>query len=362
MLLTSIYILPAYSQDPALEASKNASIARIDLAVPDAPAFKVLGVQPSNIMRPSTVREVGISVGNLLESGGVLPKAFAAEFSPAMLLGGSDLSLKKYQDNRFLYRSRISIGTESMQDGTTDLAIGFRFTLLDESDLRTNKAFTDSLTSIVTAINQARDASMNYVILKVLKMPMEDYASLDDNDPKKKEIDEMIDGRASASRSALDTKIVKTREAVRELNWNKSIIDLGFAILGSSPDSLAKNLQASKYAVWATGGFPLGADGQILVGLNGTLTKDDLGKFAHGQGSVVIRGYYGSNFMKGFMEGSGNGSDNLAATYDLNLGAELRMTDGLWLDMAVGLMKRVAEGAQISTSLNLRFATPELKN
>jgi hypothetical protein len=49
--------------------------ANLDYYIPESPAFKILGTDPNNILKPTSVRKVALSVGDyFFTSGSVLPK------------------------------------------------------------------------------------------------------------------------------------------------------------------------------------------------------------------------------------------------------------------------------------------------
>src|ERR1700748_2857962 len=60
---------------------------KLGFAVPDIPAFKALGLDPSNILRPSEVKDFALALGSFRNKGNfVVPKNLAAEVAPALLI------------------------------------------------------------------------------------------------------------------------------------------------------------------------------------------------------------------------------------------------------------------------------------
>lgn len=334
------------------QTADDISKARADMAVPDAPAFKILDVDPNNIMRSSNLREVGLSVSNFLLGGGVLPKAFAAELSPGLLMGR--VSLDGYQKNPFWYRFRISAGSKTASNGATDLAIGFRFTFQDESDLRTNKDLEKRILNSARAINDIETEALKQI-------PADPF--LDDSS--KAQADSLYDAFKASKQSQIsgyEAEIVSVRDKAKKESWNKPILEAGLAVVGNSKDSLAKNLLASKYGVWITRGFSVfGQNDQTLIGLKGLLGRNTNGELKQGEGSLALRYYYGENSEKGFLEADWTFNSEMNPAYSVSIGGELDVANGFWLDASFGMIKKGVDDPKITSSLNIRIATPELK-
>src|SRR5687768_13560581 len=55
----------------------------LDFVIPDMPAFKALGTDPSDILRPADAKKFAVAISPFYSNGkGVIPKNFAVEFSP----------------------------------------------------------------------------------------------------------------------------------------------------------------------------------------------------------------------------------------------------------------------------------------
>ena len=91
VLILSLIVASALSQNLPQMAQELAP----NYAVPDAPAFNILNENPDNILKPSSVKDMGIAFADFLgeDERITLPKAFALEFSPALLINGKNLSL-----------------------------------------------------------------------------------------------------------------------------------------------------------------------------------------------------------------------------------------------------------------------------
>lgn len=320
---------------------------KADLAVPDAPAFKVLDADPSNIMRPSNVRAVSVVIANFLSGGAILPNTFAAEFSPGLIFG---TSLSAYQKKPCWYRMRFSIGTKAKGDSARDIGIGLRITIVDKTDLRTDKQlekklFEESGKPIVRSTVTATENVLNKTY----------------ENPSGSEIGEHLkqDQDYQNKMKQLDSAIVAARERAKKENWNKPIVEFGMAIRGSSLDSLAKNLVASQYGLWLSGGFPLGKKGQLLLGEKAALTRNSNKEFKNGENSLGLRAYYGENEHKVLAELDWVVKSKALPSYGFNVGYESGIISGFWFDLSIGLQKQGTADPKVTSSFNLRIATPE---
>jgi hypothetical protein len=109
---------------------------RANFAIPDAPAFQLLEVDPSTILRPSTPREVAVNLSKFFAEDGSfsLPQKLAIELPPILLIK-RDLSQKELDKNPFLYSLRFSFAGERHPDtgAPARMAFGFRLHTLDET-------------------------------------------------------------------------------------------------------------------------------------------------------------------------------------------------------------------------------------
>ncbi|MBI4810926.1 MAG: hypothetical protein HY800_05710 [Ignavibacteriales bacterium] len=316
--------------------SANVAKARIDLAVPAAPAMQILNTGSDMLMRPGNVREVGIAISDLLQAGGSI------ELSPALLLG--DVTLSEYQANPFLYRFRVSVATGSTSNGDRDYGWGFRFTILDETDLRIDKQLQDSLVKLGHEINSIYMECTRTIDSASAENPIR--------------IQEHID---SCFTNLYDQRIADVREIAKVKNWNKPIFEVGIAGAASSSDSSLKHLIQNKYGLWMTGGFPLlNEKGQIVIGLKALVDRNASNKLADTEGSLAARGYIGGNKFKGFLETDWMMKKNLLPAFSINVGGELNVLNGVWIDCSIGISKQRNTEAALTNSFNIRIATPEM--
>lgn len=150
MILMAVLLLGrSYAQDSALTLKRADSTvlgkAVLDFAVPDIPAFKALGIDASNILRPSSAKELGVAFSNLAKGDvSVIPRNVAIEVAPILFIKPW-YTLEQYRTKaglRILNATRISLGTnEDAETGVNSVAIGLRTTLFDKGDFRSDAAF-----------------------------------------------------------------------------------------------------------------------------------------------------------------------------------------------------------------------------
>ena len=364
--LTILGTLQIFSQSTKLNLRDDAEKARADFAIPDAPAFKVLDTIPEAILRPSTAREVGIVISNLLTSTSTLPKGFALEVTPYLLFAGRSLS--GYLSNPFLYRLKISAGLLDNQDGSKDFGWGVRLTIVNKSDLRTDRTLLDSILHVGHEFDHLGDIAdgilndfdlfgTNPAEYNRRKQPIVD--SLKDEQRKAMLLEPDTSQTAA---EYFDQRVVGLRERAKERNWNKELVEMALAGKSTSSDSLAKNLMATTYTVWGVVALPLDSQTtQLVGGINGSFEKNQDQVIVGSDFSLGSRFYAGNNSYKGFAEIDWQLVRDQQPFYTLKLGGELNIMNGIWVDCTIGYQKRSGDEAQLTSGVNLRFSTPEVK-
>jgi hypothetical protein len=119
---------------------KLKELAAVDLAIPDSPAFSVLGISPSEVQRPGTVRELGASLLRGVDANGKAKTGLALDvaplplFAPSWIRGGD-----KYKGHYVLQaftRTTVSLATTADEKGgdASKLAWGVRMGVFDLGD------------------------------------------------------------------------------------------------------------------------------------------------------------------------------------------------------------------------------------
>lgn len=112
-------------------------IGRLDLDVPDSPAFAILGITPQNVINPDTPAELAAAILIGDDQDGNSQEGLAIEFRPFLLAMQDDITIAKYRQYRLLSRAAISFADangSSDEDPTDRQAIGLTLTPIDEKD------------------------------------------------------------------------------------------------------------------------------------------------------------------------------------------------------------------------------------
>ncbi|HEX8907271.1 MAG TPA: hypothetical protein VF771_20635 [Longimicrobiaceae bacterium] len=346
--IRSLALLLVFAATPALAqtAPPNNSLTdqfRVNFAVPDAPAFEILGVEPSDLLRPVSVRELTASLTNFggLTQGLTLPRSFAVEFSPGMLVAGSRLHLDQYRRNPLPYRIRVSGATNRANDSSrVQLGFGIRLALIDDADPRTDRRFIDSLTAIDAQINQIyAKATMPFVSGVVSKT--------------------VLDATGQAQVEQLQQAIVALKKQHEERSWNARMLDVAYGVGASAQDSTGTGARVDAHSLWATFANPVGRWGQLLVGVRGGMGRDSVGDGFTGTASGAARLYAGSNDYKFFAETRIATGGPLADRFLLHGGAEVALPFSLWGNASAGWEVPTAGGrGRLVTRFSLKSGLP----
>jgi hypothetical protein len=112
-----------------LDGEKPA-IATLDLAVPESPAFTVLGLTPESVVRPTSPRELALSLLNGVDANNNFQAGVAVDTVPFTLLFGEGFTLGDYRRDpveRALARLQLSVATAkgtSEDDEAVRLGLG----------------------------------------------------------------------------------------------------------------------------------------------------------------------------------------------------------------------------------------------
>jgi hypothetical protein len=332
----------------------------LDFAVPESPAFQILGVSPDNILKPASVKAIALSLGNyFVTNGPIIPKSLSVEISPLLINGKA--TLRQYNNNKFFYRMRLSVATVTQQNGGYGVSEGLRFSIIDETDLRTNKEFMSELMRIVTMTADARGKA----IASYAKIHPEDptfLTRLDTDTVLQKEIN-ILALQFYSSDQLDETAISRSRTKIKNQLWNKTIWDAGVAILQTSTDSLISNLKFSQAGAWTSVGLPgwghasFSQNAQFLLGAN--ISVKDSVKWQT-NASFGVRFYYGSNNVKGYLQGQYSYQNSLSS-YTASMGCQFNITNGLWGMFTINLIVNNKGKVSYQPGINFGFGTPEKK-
>jgi len=323
---------------------------RLDFAIPQTPASEMIDLEPSNILRPSTVREFTTVFSDWVDSNSSLklPDVFGVEISPFLMFSGKHLSLTKYQKNPFLYRTRVSVAFKHSgnNSSTTEYAFGIRATIFDDSDLRTSKEYINNVTRVSKVYNAI-------IVSAIDRLPVAfdttsgsgviDIATLPFTDDEKRSL----------------RKIIDSVNTIKQSSWNKNIWEIALGGSAFSPDTLDKTIQWQRFSLWTTYGLRIGKQGQLLIGGLGTTERDSTTGDFSAEGSLSTRLYLGANDYKFFGETQFSFIENFKPAYLLNSGVEIKLRENIWITLTGGLeYSSEISKSQFLSNLDMSFGIP----
>lgn len=237
---------PNGEEQAAPAPTSPVKLVTLDLAVPDSPAFAILGLSPETVVRPASPRDLATTVLNGVDRRGNLQSGLAVDFAPLFLFAGKTLTYADYKNSRptrAFGRTQVSFATAkgaSDADKSLRLAFGVRTTLWDDGDPRLDETLVSCLSSIpipppTTALltQAARDA---YI------------------------------AQATAGRRPA---VEACHQAFKTRRWNASSFAIGVAPSGQSPTGETGDFVYAGAAVWASLGLALSTTtrplGQVII-------------------------------------------------------------------------------------------------
>lgn len=323
---------------------------KINFAIPDAPAFELLELEPSTILRPQTARELTLAFSQFNVEAGTLniPRAFALEFSPGLLISSRDLQVEDYKKQKLLYSLRFSAAAlrDSIGTGPSRLAVGIRFTFADETDFKTDSEYAKG--QQVTALTE----QINEVYVQARRR----IGKPDSNNSQSKPIKLLPDEEKQIAQVQK-----KIRDRWAERYWNADILEVALAGRAQTADSTGRNPQLDAFALWGSYAKGLGNWGQVLFGVKLGTQRDSLDGDFFQQTSFAGRLYVGSNRYKGFVEVQQSWREKSEATLLFNSGFELAINEWIWANFSAGIEdKGNGKGASAVTSFKLKTGLPRL--
>ncbi len=312
---------------------------KVDFAIPDAPAFKLLDVDQSAILRPQTARDLVMALDGFRGSGNsfVVPRQLGVEFSPGLLVGGGQLTIASYDARKYLYSTRFSGATSRDSLNRGQMAAGVRFSFVDEQDIR-SKGGGGSDTAVTRLTQRVLDV---YVAARRRAGPPPAPIALDQAE--------------TALVKAVSDSI---RQYWAERYWNANALEVAFGGRARSADSLGHDPRLDEAAFWLTYANGLQGWGQLLLGARLGSSRDSSGSF-HAANAFSARMYVGSNALKAFVEGQQSLSTGSVAQWLANSGVELRVPNVGWIDASAGYASNPDGGrAKLISSFTFKAAVP----
>jgi hypothetical protein len=339
-----------------------AELTRLDLITPDLPAFKALGTEPSNLLRPSDVKQIAVATNPFLNTRSpVIPSAFGLEVAP-WKLASRRWALRDYLENdwkAFRYRCSFSLGAGTFATQTAQLPparasagfrtswVGRRYDVSRNPDLvRTMFAINDQAlrdsTDIVTQWRLDRN-------LRPGDRPSAEALA---------DLQQRLT-RVSARLDSLQKARKKAYAVFEKQNWNAPRTDFALAWVGGSGDSLVRNVAFAAAHAWLTQSIRAGENGQFLLGGNARFDRVRPEATA-GNISLSVSGryYVGTADFRGFLEGQFTHERLFPNSTLVYLGGELRVKEDFWLIFSTGLKSTAAPEVQrqLLANLELRFS------
>ncbi len=329
---------------------------KLNFAMPDFPAFKSLGTEPSNLLRPSSIKDFGFVSSEFFNGGSLtIPGSFAVEICPILFTNVNTLTLSQYQKNNAWKSSRFSIGATRDSLNTSKLSVGYRISLINKGDLRTDTKAIKSLNSRLMEQSKTRSLLRNQFLIEHEILPFDITDSIE------LLVDLYIENKIAVKNAQFALEVKEFKIRYKDEHWNAEKLDVAIAVVGQSPDTLLENIGYSSLSFWATYARPLfkGTSSQFLIGLyyqNYLLNAKNFSTL-----SISNRNYMGSNRAKVFIEEQvAYGSLTEGVSLLLNIGAEVNIKDGIWLDFSAGTTRNVAENSsKLVSQIRFRYTLPE---
>jgi len=292
------------------QSHRDFILGNANYAVPNPAALQILQSDPEQLLRPSTVRSLALSIGedfNASSTGNNSVAAFGGEFAP--LLCGETLSdYLSGRWHRVLVRMRISGAFSVDQNNQTHGAIGIRMMFHDDADLRADSSFA----------------------------------------------------RRLASSDQSPTAIDSIRTSMKQQLWNRTVAEGAAAIAVGHELNNSGPLAAERYALWFSGAVPTcGNTGQLAFGISGLLERDALFSMTTKIGALSARYYHGSYSSKLFAEGRWTATSASSPNIFSGIGGEINITNGFWIDGVAGATLMRAASPEWQFQLTLKYATQE---
>lgn len=357
----------------------------LDFSVPDMPAFKALGTDPSDILRPSDIQKFAAMLSPFYSNGrGTFPKNFALEVAP-WKLASKDMTLSQYRGvMRTLYNTGFSLGTiRDSSSNASKVALGMRISFVPKkADI------------LIEGPRKIKDRQLSYTGLRTVldlairKEPggrasgAEDriIARLNHNDTAGlgqetkdawRAITDLIGSNLpdSMANSARLPGIFYSRIAAVVLDslvtawnqnlWNSNRYDLALAYVAESPDSLVSASRFSSLNLWGAAAWRAGKYGQVLFGANIKIPRSENGFRL--DATINLRGYLGTKDFRGFLETQykRQNLEGFNQSLLLNLGGELRIGRNFWLTATAGISNYLDAPKPLNalvSSIDIRYA------
>lgn len=356
------------------------------LAVPPSPAFALVSLEESAILRPTSFQQFATSLTSFAGAGGgfALPRAVGIELAPIFLARGKALSLEQYRAHPARYRLRLSGAIKRSDDdaGSTAAALGVRLSLIDETDPRTHPDAARFLTTLAERIVA--------ICRRVDGPPLEgaEAGAVNCADPRgrvaaltaqlsalrpttpdsmRQAVERQLDAaRARAERNqreidAINGALERFKQEWPGNAWNRNALDVAIAASATSRDSIGSDPRFDVVAMWLTGAHRWGEWGQLVGGVSARSARDSLGGDRLAGVSLGGGLFFGANRIKGFLQLSATAQQQRKPQGELTGGSEFYLLPGIWAQASLGWGQEAVTGrGRLVTHFALRTAFPQL--
>jgi len=354
-IIILLLMVPAlmFAQIPSESLVKNY---KLNFALPDIPAFKALGTEPSNILRPSVTQDFSFVSSEFFNGKNlVIPTSFGIEVSPILLMNTDKMTLSEFRKNNAFKTSRFSLGTFKDSLKTMNISVGYRLTVINKGDLRTDTAVLDEFLKNTLAKKAYEKAKLEEKFMQENNiLPFEITSE------QKVEMGKYVDQNMKENEDEFESKLDEFKKQYKNDNWNAEKLDFATAFVGQARDSLISNVSFRNFSLWGTYAIPIKKFGQILFGATYQLNR--LQNEEYHTFSFSNRNYFGSNRIKFFFEEQIEYNQYLGDKTNLllNLGAEVNLNKGFWIDLNAGLTKNYNDNtSDFVSQLRFRYTLPE---
>lgn len=329
-------LLAGFIPPPTLLPDQTIKRANVDLAVPESPAFTVLGLTPQTVVRPASPREFATSLLNGFDKDGNFQSGIALDTVPFLLFAGNNLTINEYRRpgnylTRLLARTQLSFAAvkgATDDDPSVRMSLGLQATLYDKGDPRLDRELDNCFAAAILPTFLA-------------------FPPINPTSPQA-----VRDAEVGRRTQILQGLAEPCREASRKRNWNRSSW-----IVAAAP-SWISTTGASKDFRWNGGGFWT----SFAYGFEGVHALQDTSQlilharyrnkesvadpenegsfFEQNSAAFGARMRIGNPDFNGNFEGVYNSNrprgQNRDNSYSLSFAAERKLSDNLFLVFSLG--------------------------
>lgn len=278
-----------------------------DFVIPDAPAFAVIQKEPTAILRASDSKELMLNVGSSLISESLNQNPWGLEYS---------LDKKYHFPIAFSFATNLS--------PIRSIALGIRYNLINEVEAQKDTTFNK-------AIHELSKLSGDFGRLATIQVAENHKITLEEASIQY--TDEIATVANIMLIQSKEFNLYKDSAKIyaENLLWNEKIFSLAIASrFSSSDDSYGMlNINDRKIQFWGIYTFKIGST--IQLNANFTALNEKNYSIDTSSAGIVVRGLYGSNSLKGFLDASTIFANGSKPKIEFSLGTEFRLIDNFWL-------------------------------